>query len=281
MKNTMAIVVLAASLIVSCGLLSVMITMYVQVKNVSSAQQKELASMQDEYDNADVIALNGQVVEPAEAVSLVRKYENLLTIKLNGASVAAGTLTRASFHDQRWKVEAKDSTGNGACDVISFTAVNRNNNTPGTLQDAMEQLKLRLGNTSDTTWANIYERIDELQSATDWKTRIAALIGSDETGTWDDIYRDLIDYTDQAGSGAHTVPFEKVTIPANSVKQFSMLAPVRGIAVCPDGKTATLEFSLTACEVKGELRDKLVCDPSGRSITNYHTDKVDVYLYSD
>jgi hypothetical protein len=281
----MTLIVLAASLIVTCGLLAVMSVMYVQVKSVCSSQQQELASMQDEYNNADVITLNGQIVTPAEAMSLVRKYGSSVTIKVNGGAPEGGTskLTRSSFGSgSQWKVVTSDSTGNGAYDTIDFVSLS-DSNSPTTLDAARERLTSILDINTGSSWETILSNVDNIKSSNDYKIKIADLIGSSEASTWATLYTDLTEYLNQSGDTSSSVPYEMVSVNAGASASYSIISPVRGIAEDTSGASSALTFNGDAsCSVVGGISSTtLTVNPGTSTITNSGTKRITVYLYSE
>lgn len=283
MKHSMTMVIIAATLMLTCAFLGIMFNMYGSSKDVSNNQQKKLAEINNEYSNEDVITLNGQVVTPAEALSLVRKYSSMMSIQMNGSAVQnPNSLTKASFGNSstRWIVRPIESE-NGAVSILNFEASGRNTGAvPATADEALKEVAARLGlNAQTSSWTSIFNELDDAQESTDYRTKIANLIGSNGDSSWNDVYTDLVAYMSQAGDNTSTVPTEILTVPANSSVNYTILDPVKGVCEATGGKQGSMIFSGNACSVKGDIAMQV--DVENSKITNNTGYSVTVTLYSE
>lgn len=84
MKPVIRTIMMAVSLLVLSAILVYQHSQLVLTKQTVKAQQDALSDLQGEFKEQDLSLLDGETVSAAEAVSLVRKYRNKVTITKMG-----------------------------------------------------------------------------------------------------------------------------------------------------------------------------------------------------
>ena len=225
MKPVIRTIMMAVSLLVLSAILVYQHSQLVLTKQTVKAQQDALSDLQGEFKEQDLSLLDGETVSAAEAVSLVRKYRNKVTITKNGLVVDPSVAGNRSVfaENTNWVVTVKIDA-NGVCTGLEFMSPLGFTGEPSTVADAKSSLASIVGGHSTDSWSSLMSKVTEYAKTEQYRKEIATLLGLGQSNSWTAIMSEINKRYNSAGS-VSTAMCEQVTVANSGTGNFTLSTP--------------------------------------------------------
>lgn len=286
----MKLIVLAAGVIVTAGLLAIMTAMFTTTRDVGNSQQKSLEGLNSAYSDGDLTLMDGEVVAPSSALSIARRYFGKIKIYLSGRELTSDDLKKSTFGENGGRLRIEVNRSGDTILGIKFSTIDSSNLDGESAAVVHQTIASWLGLGSSSTWEDIKTKINDDSKNAMYKTKIAAIVGCSEEASWDDVFESLNSFITAASSKSkNSVTMEEISVAAssggtNGETKFEIVNPSYGIVVDEDSNS---EVGLLIFSPNGTVKNRVgttdgldVPDGNSSTIVNSSNASYKIVLYT-
>ena len=267
MKFAPRFVMMAIDIIIGALLAVRAITMFNRTTDTASDQQNALASLQSEYQNRDILLLDGETIPAPKVISLARQHNKSMGIYKNGVMLQPGvTINSELFKDNtHWLVEVRVNE-NGAAYAINFKDISLTQSDPATVSEAKSTIASLLGENASTGWGDLYARIGDLMQADVYRALLCELTGINRNSLWPETF-ESVDKALSTYEGSVVHASEMFTVPVNGTAKWKMDGPTFAFIRSAE-KVGLVIFGASGYRVIGDFEDSnILIDETSKSFT--------------